>query len=109
MATKHLALKPISNYLPVGKGAPGSGQKNPALNLSFVPDPWWTLVTRTKNRSVVPTHVDRQFFELCVLSQVATDLKANDLCIPLGTKLGDYRERLVSWDTYHREVITYGE
>jgi Tn3 transposase DDE domain len=98
-----------AELLPVGEGAPGSGRKNSALNLSFIPEPWWTLVTRTKNRSVEPTHVNRQFFELCVLSQVATDLKANDLCIPLGTKLGDYRERLVSWDTYHREIITYGE
>ncbi|MDQ2843511.1 MAG: Tn3 family transposase [Acidobacteriota bacterium] len=98
-----------AELLPVSEGAPGSGRKNSALNLSFVPEPWWTLVTRTKNRSVEPTHVDRQFFELCVLSQVATDLKSNDLCIPLGTKLGDYRERLVPWDTYHREVITYGE
>lgn len=79
------------------------------LSLSFVPDNWWPLVTRTKNRTIQPTHVDRQFFELCVLSQVATDLKSNDLCIPLGAKLGDYRERLVPWETYHREVNTYGE
>jgi hypothetical protein len=79
------------------------------VNLSFVSDAWWPLVTRTKNRAAQPTHVDRQFFELCVLSQVATDLKTNDLCIPLGTKLGDYRERLVSWEIYQREVTTYGE
>jgi hypothetical protein len=51
-----------AELLPVGEGAPGSGRKNSALNLSFIPEPWWTLVTRTKNRSVEPTHVNRQLY-----------------------------------------------
>ncbi len=53
--------------------------------------------------------MDRQFFEACALTQVAAELKSNDLCIPLGSKLGDYRERLVSWETYRSESTTYSE
>jgi len=94
--------------LSIVEDTPGSEPKA-LVNLSFVTEAWWPLVTGAKNRAVQPQKVDRQFFELCVLSQVATDLKANDLCLPLGTKLGDYRERLVSWETYRQVVPTYGE
>jgi len=97
-----------AEMLSIVEESPGSEAKA-LVNLSFVPEAWWPLVTRTKNRTAQPRQVDRQFFELCVLSQVATDLKANDLCLPLGTKLGDYRERLVSWETYQQVVPTYGE
>lgn len=88
---------------------PAEDTGEPALNLSFVPENWWPLVTRTKNRNATPTHVDRQFFEACTLTQIAADLKSNDLCIPLGSKLGDYRERLVSWETYRTESASYSE
>ena len=53
--------------------------------------------------------MDRQFFEACTFVQIATDLKSNDPCIPLGSKLGDYREGLISWDRNRTESATYSE
>ena len=51
-----------------------------SLDLSFVSDAWWPLVTGLKTRTAV-LQVDRRMFELCVLFQVANDLKSGDLCI----------------------------
>ena len=79
------------------------------LDLSFISDAWWPLVTGRKSRMAPPTQVSRRFLELCVIVQVASDLKATDLCIPAGEKFRDYRQQLVSWEEYQREVVTDGE
>jgi len=87
----------------------GSLQHVPILDLSFVPDRWWRLVTGLKNRDVVPTHVDHRLLELCVITEVANELKSCDLCLPRGDKFRDYRNQLVSPEQYEREVPIYSE
>jgi TnpA family transposase len=87
----------------------GAVQTASALDLSFVPDHWWPLVTGLKNRTRLPAHVSRRFLELCVVSQVANELKSGDLCLPSGDKFRDYRQQLVPWDIYEQEVAGYGE
>jgi hypothetical protein len=42
--------------------------------------------------------VDRRAFEMCLFTQVMTELKSGDLCIPGGDTYGDYRDQLVSWE-----------
>lgn len=79
------------------------------LDLSFVSDAWWPLVVGRKSRAPLPERVHRRFLELCVIVQVASDLKATDLCIPAGDKFRDYRQQLISWEEYEREVGAYGE
>jgi hypothetical protein len=64
-----------SELLPITIENSNSESATQMLDLSFVADNWWPLVTRTKNRKVTPTHVDRQFFEACTLAQIAADLK----------------------------------
>jgi TnpA family transposase len=87
----------------------GAWQQRSVLDLSFVSDTWWPLVTGRTVRSVPPTHVDRRYFEVCLISHVMQELKSGDLCIPGSTTFNDYRTEFVSWDDYHREIATYGE
>ncbi len=91
------------------RGKDGGVRTEPLLDLSFVPDAWWTLVTGLKSRATAPNHVDRRFLELCVVSVVADELQASDLCIAAGNKFRDYGQRLISWPDYHREVGSYAE
>ena len=51
----------------------GRGGKRVArrlVDLSFVPDRWWPLVTGQKGRDPAPREVDRRYFELCLFTQV---------------------------------------
>jgi TnpA family transposase len=89
-------------------GEDGDPRTEPLLDLSFIPDAWWMLVTGLKSRTIVPLRVDRRWLELCVLSVVADELQASDLCIPAANKFRDYGQQLVSWPEYHRQVGTYG-
>jgi TnpA family transposase len=91
------------------RGQDGAVRTEPLLDLSFVPDAWWTLVTSLKSRATAPNHVDRRFHELCVVSVVADELQASDLCIAAGSKFRDYGQRLISWPDYQREVGSYAE
>jgi hypothetical protein len=65
----------------------GTNQKG-TLNLSFVSDAWWPLVTGVKTRTAV-SQIDRRLLELCVVIQVANDLKSGDSCIPESDKFRD--------------------
>jgi TnpA family transposase len=79
------------------------------LDLSFVSDKWWPLLTGNKDRSAGFSRVDRRFFELCVFSNVMLELKSGDLCVPSSDHFSDYRRELVSEDEFKREVSLYGE
>lgn len=87
----------------------GSERIAPLLDLSFVADKWWPLVTGRRNREKPVTAVDRRYFELCVINQVILDLKSGDLYVPGGDEFSDYRQQLVSWEVYAREIAAYGE
>ncbi len=76
------------------------------LTLSWVPAKWWTLVTGEKNRATIPTQVHRQYFELCVFSDILLGLKSGDLYIEGSAAFGDYFDQLLSWqetDAYLEE------
>ena len=79
------------------------------LDLSWVPDKWWKLVTGSSNRHRLPTRVDRRHFEVCLFSQIVAELKAGDLCIEGSDQFADYRSQLVPWAEYQRSVAGYGE
>ena len=76
---------------------------------SFIGEQWWSLVTGTGNRTILLSRVHHRYLELCVISQVANELKSGDLCSPLGDKFRDYRPQLVAWDQFEREVSAYGD
>ena len=87
----------------------GTRQAVPLIDLSFVPDKWWRLVTGTRSREGVPPTVDRRYFELCLFSQIMQELKSGDLCLPGSEAYSDYRSQLVSWEDYYREIGAFGE
>lgn len=79
------------------------------LDLSWVGEKWWPLLTGHAAREPAPVEVDRRHFEICLFTQVVNELKSGDLCIPGSEEYGDYRDQLVSWDEYGRDVAGYAE
>jgi len=104
-SNRHLSLPVLREET----GLDGSSQQIPVIDLSFVPDDWWELVTGHKKRTAVVTHIDHRYLDMCVLHQVSEELQTGDLCVPLGKKFRDYRSQLISFEDYQREVATYGE
>jgi TnpA family transposase len=101
-----------SHWLPIGHPAmPADDTSEPtgAVDLSFVSDKWWRLVTGQKDRVAAVTRVERRFFELCVFSQIMGELKSGDLCIPGSGQFSDYRSQLISEEDYARGVALYGQ
>jgi TnpA family transposase len=80
-----------------------------ALDLSWVGEKWWPLLTGRTVHDPTPAEVDRRYFEICLFTQVVNELKSGDLCIPGSEEYGDYRDQLVSWEEYERDVAGYAE
>ena len=88
--------------------ADGTTARRP-LDLSWVGEKWWPLLTGRTTREPAPAEVDRRYFEICLFTQVVNELKSGDLCIPGSEEYGDYRDQLVSWEEYRRDVAAYAE
>src|SRR5712692_4667222 len=82
---------------------------NGALDLSWVPEKWWRLVTGESLAGGHPHRLNRRHFEVCVFSQLMWELKSGDVCIVGSDKYADYRQQLISWKEYDRMVAEYGE
>ncbi len=89
-------------------GADGATVQRP-LDLSWVGEKWWPLLTGRTAREPAPAEVDRRYFEICLFTQVVNELKSGDLCIPGSEEYGDYRAQLVTWEEYERDVAGYAE
>jgi len=89
-------------------GADGATVQRP-LDLSWVGEKWWPLLTGRTTREPAPAEVDRRYFEICLFTQVVNELKSGDLCIPGSEEYGDYRAQLVTWEEYERAVAGYAE
>jgi len=79
------------------------------LDLSFIPEKWWPLVSGNRDRDAPVTQVHRRYLELCVFSETMQALKSGDLCIPGSEQFSDYRRELVSEEEYGQGVALYGE
>ena len=75
----------------------------------WVGEKWWPLLTGRTVHDPTPAEVDRRYFEICLFTQVVNELKSGDLCIPGSEEYGDYRDQLVSWEEYNRDVAGYAE
>jgi len=51
------------------------------LNLDWIPNKWWRLITNQRSREIYPTSLNRKHFEVCVFSQIMWELKSGDLYI----------------------------
>ena len=79
------------------------------LNLTWIPEKWWKLVTGSASRIHVPTQLNRRHFEVCLFSQVIRELRSGDLCIEGSERFADYRSQLISWEEYERVITDYGQ
>lgn len=79
------------------------------LDLSWMPEAWWRLVTEQRHRNDTPKRLNRRHFEVCVFSQILHELKSGDLCLPGSDHFADYRDQLISWEEYQRDVGAYAE
>ena len=80
----------------------------PPLDLSWISEKWWPLVTGMRTRKQTPHRVARRHLEVCVFSQVMSELLSGDLCIVGSEQFADYRTQLIAWEDYHRTVEDYG-
>jgi TnpA family transposase len=92
-----------------GEVAQADGGPRQPLDLSFVGEKWWSLLTGRTTREPAPAEIDRRYFEICLFTQVVNELKSGDLYIPGSEEYGDYRDQLVSWKEYDRDIAGYAE
>jgi TnpA family transposase len=121
--TQDQALSEAIAFMRVQRGARGDWLKIPMppdnleesanptarLDLSFISDKWWPVVTGNKDQSLSVFRVNRRYFELCVFTEVMFALKSGDLCIPGSNQFSDYRKKLVSEEEYQQGLALYGE
>ena len=89
---------------------PLDAKDKPSLeDLTWIPDKWWYLVTGKKRRKDTPDKINRWQFEVCLFSQIVQELKSADICVPDSDQFVDFREQLISWDEYKKELPRYGE
>lgn len=79
---------------------------NEKLDLSFIAEKKW-LDFIISSDSKEGEKIDKRAFEVCVFSHIMNDLKSGDLCIPYSDQYRDYRDQLVSWEEYEKEVAQY--
>ncbi len=79
------------------------------LNLSWIQDKWWRLITRSSPRNSSNVEVQRNYFELCLFTTIAQELKSGDLIVESSDKYSDFRDQLISWEEYELQIDQYGE
>jgi TnpA family transposase len=98
-------------WLPITGTAPPEAKTDEPivlLDIRWVPQRWWALVTGQAERQPTPTQVHRIHFELCVFSHLLLEVQSGDLYIEGSQEYGDYFSQLISWPTYHETVAEYG-
>lgn len=77
------------------------------INIRWVRDKWWKLVTGKTSKTAQITHVNKHNFELCVFDRIAEELSTGDLFIPHSETFDDYREQMISWEQYEEKLPGY--
>lgn len=69
----------------------------------------WRVLVFAPRPDTEPTAYHRKYYELAVFSEVMIALKSGDLYVEHSGDYDDYRNHLVGWEEYEREVHAYGE
>ena len=80
-----------------------------ALDLSWIPDKWWKLVTNTNQRSVFVRSINRVYFEICLFSCASKGLRFEDLYVEKADKYNNSSKQLVTWEEYDIEIEQFCE
>ncbi len=78
------------------------------LPLHWLSEKWRKVITGTPSTTTPVKEINRKYFEMCVLTQVATELKSGDLFIEHSEDHSDYRDQLIDWSEYEEKVGEYG-
>lgn len=77
------------------------------LDLDWIPQKWWHLVTGQRSRATDPPEIHRRHFEVCVSSQMMWELKAGDLYADGSHEYADYYRQLRDWQTCQKGLKAY--
>ncbi|HEY9641541.1 MAG TPA: Tn3 family transposase [Coleofasciculaceae cyanobacterium] len=77
------------------------------LDLNWIPQKWWHLVTGQRSRATVPPEIHRRHFEVCIFSQMMWELKSGDLYVEGSHEYDDYYGQLLDWQTCQKELQAY--
>lgn len=88
---------------------PDSPSSKNFLNIRWIRDKWWKLVTGKSTKTATVTHVNKLCFELCVFDRIAEELSTGDLFIPYSESFDDYREQMITWEEYEAGLEPYCE
>ena len=77
--------------------------------IDWVHDKWSQLlfVDSKKNKKNRMMHTN--YFELCVVSELAKRFRSGDLFVANSTKYNDYRTQLISWEEYYAGIDEFAE
>jgi TnpA family transposase len=79
------------------------------LDLDWIPNKWWQLITNQKNKKSYPDSINRRYFEMCVFSQVMWELKSGDLYVEDSDAFADYRTQQIEWAEYEANIDDFGK
>ena len=79
------------------------------LDLEWIPQKWWQLITNQKNKKSYPDSINRRYFEMCVFSQVMWELKSGDLYVEDSDSFADYCTQQISWAEYEANIDEFGK
>ena len=95
-------------YLSIQSNPSDESSEN-VLNIRWIRDKWWKLVTGKTTKSARVTQVNKACFELCIFERIAEELSTGDLFIPYSETFDDYREQMITWDEYEAQLPSYCE
>ena len=87
------------------------------LDLDWIPQKWWQLITNQKSKNSYPNSINRRYFEMCIFSQVMWELKSGDLYVEDSDAYADYRicgavsfrTQQISWAEYEANIEEFGK
>lgn len=79
------------------------------LPIDWIKSSWYSVLFVNRDSRVKNRVMHSNFFELCILSEVARRFQSGDLYVGNSTKYDDYRTHLVSWDTFNERVKPFCE
>jgi TnpA family transposase len=100
--------KDKSGELAVKSIAPSHSGKNKTV-IDWVSDKWSKLLFKDTGPHIINRQLVRPYFEIAVISEMAQRFKSGDMYVSNSIKYDDYRNHLVSWDTFEEEIESFSE
>lgn len=78
------------------------------FSIHWIPKAWlkWVIISEANKKSKT-IHVSKQYFEICIFSQLSLELNSGDLFVPGSDHFSDYRDQLITWEEYEAQIGEY--